>query len=80
MTELDNLMDVPFLLQCYLGGAEITVKQFLELGPDSVLKLDNVLGGHAIIQCEGKGLITGEIGVDNDKFNIRVLNAADYKK
>lgn len=80
MANLDDLMDVPFLLQCYLGRSYITVKQFLELSPDSVLKLDNILGGNVIIKCEGKELITGEIGVDNDKFNIRVLDVANYKK
>ena len=80
MVSLNDLMDVPFILQCYLGKSDITVKQFLELGHDSVLKLDNVLGGNVVIKCEGKTLIAGEIGVDDDKFNIRVIDAADYKK
>jgi len=76
MTELDSLMNVPLVYECELGETYITVGSFLKLEVGSIIKLNTVSGGNVRMVISGRKLLVGEIGADNNKFSVKIVDIA----
>jgi len=61
---LNILMDI--------GKAEVPFKRLLQLGPDSVLELDRLVGQPADLYVQDIRLATGDVVVVNDNYGIRI--------
>ncbi len=78
-TELDGveesiniLLDVNISISVSLGRAEIPVRQLLQLGPGSVLKLDKQVDAPADLYLKDVKFATGNIVVVDDQFGVRI--------
>ena len=69
---LDILLDVNMPITVNLGKTEIPFKQLLQLGPGSVLRLDNMVGQPADLYVQDIKFATGDIVVVDDCFAVRI--------
>lgn len=73
-TSIDILLDMNLSITIAIGTAEIPIREFLQLGPGSVVKLDKPIDAPADLYLEGNKFATGTIVVVDDRFAIRVDN------
>ncbi len=76
MAELDSLMNITLVCECELGETYITVGNFLKLEAGSIIKLNTVSGGNVKMVISGRKLLTGEIGANNNKFSVKIVDIA----
>ena len=69
---LNILMDIQMPITVIIGKAEVPFKRLLQLGPDSVLELDRLVGQPADLYVQDIRLATGDIVVVNDNYGIRI--------
>ncbi|MHC5146369.1 MAG: FliM/FliN family flagellar motor switch protein [Planctomycetota bacterium] len=69
---LNILMDVQMPITVVIGKAEVPFKRLLQLGPNSVLELDRLVGQPADLFVQDVRLATGDIVVVNDNYGIRI--------
>ncbi len=69
---LNILMDIQMPITVVIGKAEVPFKRLLQLGPDSVLELDRLVGQPADLFVQDIRLATGDIVVVNDNYGIRI--------
>ena len=69
---LDILMDIKMPITVVIGKANVSFKRLLQLGPDSVLELDRLVGQPADLYVQDIRLATGDIVVVNDHYGIRI--------
>lgn len=66
------LMDVTVPVTIELGSTKMSLRDVLELGPGSVVKLDRPLGDPVDILVNGERVGRGEVVVVDDQFGLRV--------
>jgi len=69
---LDFLLDVPLRVTVELGGAELTIRELLQLGHGSVIELDKPGGDPLDVFVNGKPIARGEAVIVNEKFGVRL--------
>ncbi|HUT30646.1 MAG TPA: FliM/FliN family flagellar motor switch protein [Sedimentisphaerales bacterium] len=69
---IDILLDVNILVTVAIGQTEIPVRQLLQLGPGSVLKLDKPVDAPADLYLKGTRFATGNIVVVDNQFAVRI--------
>jgi flagellar motor switch protein FliN/FliY len=76
---LDILMDIKMPITVVIGKANVSFKRLLQLGPDSVLELDRLVGQPADLYVQDIRLATGDIVVVNDHYGIRIREVIGSK-
>lgn len=69
---LDLLLDVPLRVTVELGGAQLTIRELLQLGHGSVIELNKPGGDPLDVFVNGKPIARGEAVIVNDKFGVRL--------
>jgi len=69
---LNELNNLPFVLEAPLGSVEMNVQQILELGPGSILQVDRLTGEPLEITVNGTPIARGEVRIHGERYAIRV--------
>jgi len=70
--KLDILLDMSVPVTVSIGRTEIPVRQLLQLGPGSVLKLDKPIDEPADLFLKDAKFAVGDIVVVDDQFAVRI--------
>lgn len=70
--QIDILLDTTMSISACLGEAEVQVRQLLQMGPGSVLKLDRRVGQPVDLYLRGIKFATGSLVVVGDQLGIRI--------
>ncbi|ADG94148.1 MULTISPECIES: FliM/FliN family flagellar motor switch protein [Arcobacter] len=73
----DLLVDTQITVDVMLGSANITIKDFLDLGEGDILSLDKAAGAGGDIYVNSRIIGTGDIIVIDEKLAVRVQDAMD---
>jgi flagellar motor switch protein FliN/FliY len=71
-SSIDILLDIGVPVTVTLGKNELTIEEFLKLGPGSVLEMDKPIDAPADLYVKGVKFATGSIVVVNGKFAVRI--------
>jgi flagellar motor switch protein FliN/FliY len=69
---IDILLDVDISVMVAIGRTEIPVRQLLQLGPGSVLKLDKPVDEPVDLYLRDTKFATGKVVVVGDRFAVRI--------
>ena len=69
----DLVSDVPLRLTVEIGGAEMLVREVLQLGAGSVVELDRLAGEPADVLINGRLVARGELTVVEERLAVRVV-------
>ena len=69
---LSVLLDIQMPITVVLGKAEVPFRRLLQLGPGSVLELDQAVGRPAELYVQGVRLATGDVVVVNENYGLRI--------
>lgn len=64
---------IPVTLTLEAGSARITLQELADLGPDSVVPLDTVVGEPLTIKVNGTAIGKGEVVVCGEAYGLKVL-------
>jgi flagellar motor switch protein FliN len=67
-----GFLDLPLALSLELGQAKMSVREILDLGPSSIVKLSRSTGEGVDIRADNKPLMRGEIVVIEDRAGVRI--------
>lgn len=70
--QIDILLDSPMSVTVCLGKARPAVRELLEMGPGSVLKLDRQVGEPIDLFLRGVRFATGHLVVVGDHLGVRI--------
>ena len=68
----NEFLDLPLPLSVELGRTRLTIREILELGPSSIIKLSRSTGEGVDIRADNRPLLRGEIVVIEDRAGVRV--------
>lgn len=71
---IDILLDMNIDVTVAIGKKDMSVKQILQLGPGSVLKLDKPIDAPADLYLKGTKFATGNIVVVDGRFAVKIKN------
>ena len=71
---IDILLDMNVEVTVAIGKKSVLVKQILQLGPGSVLKLDKPIDSPADLYLRGTKFATGNIVVVDGRFAVKIKN------
>ncbi len=71
---IEVLMDVPLSISVELGRTTVTIRDLLDLGQGSILRLDRHAGEPVDVLVNGRRLARGEVVVMEEDFGIRVTD------
>jgi flagellar motor switch protein FliN len=66
------LLDIQMPITAVLGKTEVPFRSLLQLGPGSVLELDQAIGQPAELYVQGIRLATGDVVVVNENYGLRI--------
>ena len=69
----DLLKDVDVRLSVELGRTEMTLRQVLSLGEESVVMLDRLTDELLDVMVNGHAIAKGEIVAENGRFGLRIV-------
>ncbi len=72
--DIDLLMDVPLGIAVELGQATVTIRELLDLGQGSVLRLNRRAGEPVDVLVNGQVLARGEVVIYDEDFGIRITD------
>jgi flagellar motor switch protein FliN len=70
--QIDILLETAMPVQACLGAVEIQVKDLLQLGPNSVVKLNQQVGEPIDLHLCGVRFATGHLVVVGDQLGVRI--------
>ena len=70
--QIDILLDSPMSVSVCLGNARPAVRELLEMGPGSVLRLDRRVGEPIDLYLRGIRFATGHLVVVDDHLGVRI--------
>lgn len=73
---LAMLLDIQMPITVVLGKTEVPFRRLLQLGPGSVLELDQAVGQPADLYVQGVRLATGDVVVVHDHYGLRIREIA----
>lgn len=71
---IDSLMDIPMDVSVRLGQTILSIQQLLDVGPGSVIELDNIAGSAVDILVNNKIFAKGEVIVVDERFGVRITS------
>ena len=74
LQEIADLADIPVQVEVELGRRVMTIAQILELGPDSVIRMQRSAGDNIDILVGGTLLGYGEIVIIEDAVGVRITD------
>jgi flagellar motor switch protein FliN len=74
LQEIAALADIPVQVEVELGRRIMTIAQILELGPDSVIRMQRSAGDNIDILVGGTLLGCGEIVIIEDAVGVRITD------
>jgi len=72
----DFLKDVDVRLSVELGRTDMTLRDVLALGEESVIVLDRLTDELLDVMVNGKAIAKGEVVVQNGRFGLRIVELA----
>jgi flagellar motor switch protein FliN/FliY len=72
----DLLMNVSLELSAQIGGTSMRVRDLLDLGAGSILRLDRRVDEPVDVFANGKLIARGEIVALDDRFGVRITDLA----
>lgn len=69
---LSVLLDIQMPITVVLGKTEVPFRRLLQLGPGSVLELDQAVSQPAELYVQGVRLATGDVVVVNENYGLRI--------
>ena len=70
------MLDVDCAVDCVIGTGRMSVKDFLRLRVDSIVRLDEVAGSDLDLRVHGVTLARGEVAVIDDDAALRITDIA----
>jgi flagellar motor switch protein FliN/FliY len=74
LQQIADLADVPVEVQVELGHRIMTIAQILELGPESVIRMQRSAGDNIYILVGGALIGYGEIVIIEDAVGVRITD------
>lgn len=66
------VLDVEVPVEVYFGDAQLTVEEFLEMGPGSVVELDHAIEAAIELRVRGRLIARGQLVTINGNYGMRV--------
>jgi flagellar motor switch protein FliN/FliY len=73
----DVVLDVGVQLSLEVGRARMSIRDFLTLGPGSVIELARPAGDPLDVYVNGRMVAHGEVVMVNDRYGVRFTEAVD---
>lgn len=73
---LQAMADVVCRVDFVIGTGRMKIRDFLRLGPHSVVRLDQAAGADLDLRVNGIGLAQGEVAVMDDSAALRITRIA----
>jgi len=71
----DVVLDVNVCLSLEVGRARMPIREFLQLAPGTVVKLDRPAGDPLDVVVNGRLVAHGEVVMVNDRYGVRFTEA-----
>jgi flagellar motor switch protein FliN/FliY len=78
--KLKKFLDLPLLVEVVVGSTTLTLGEILNLGPGSVVELDNLVEEPVDIKVNGKLVAKGEIVVVEEKFGVKITDIVEKEE
>jgi flagellar motor switch protein FliN/FliY len=78
--KLKKFLDLPLLIEVVVGSTTLTLEEILNLGPGSVVELDNLVEEPVDIKVNGKLVAKGEIVVVEEKFGVKITDIVEKEE
>ncbi|WP_029551744.1 flagellar motor switch protein FliN [Thermocrinis jamiesonii] len=78
--KLKKFLDLPLVVEVVVGSTTLTLGEILNLGPGSVVELDNLVEEPVDIKVNGKLIAKGEIVVVEDKFGVKITDIVEKEE
>jgi flagellar motor switch protein FliN/FliY len=78
--KLKKFLDLPLLIEVVVGSTTLTLGEVLNLGPGSVVELDNLVEEPVDIKVNGKLVAKGEIVVVEEKFGVKITDIVEKEE
>jgi len=78
--KLKKFLDLPLLIEVVVGSTTLTLEEVLNLGPGSVVELDNLVEEPVDIKVNGKLVAKGEIVVVEEKFGVKITDIVEKEE
>ena len=74
---IDLLLDVELPVSVELGHTQLAIKNILELGVGSIVKLEKAAGDPVDVVVNGRLVARGEVVVVDESFGVRILGLVE---
>lgn len=71
----DVVLDVGVQLSLEVGRAKLTIREFLQLAPNSIVELDRPAGDPLDVYVNDRLVAHGEVVMVNDRYGVRFTEA-----
>lgn len=71
------VLDVEVPVEVYFGDASLTVEEFLEMGPGSVVELEHAIEAPIELHVRGKLVARGQLVTINGNYGMRITDMID---
>jgi flagellar motor switch protein FliN/FliY len=78
--KLKKFLDLPLLIEVVVGSTTLTLGEILNLGPGSVVELDNLVEEPVDIKVNGKLVAKGEIVVVEERFGVKITDIVEKEE
>lgn len=78
--KLKKFLDLPLLIEVVVGSTTLTLGEILNLGPGSVVELDNLVEEPVDIKVNGKLVAKGELVVVEEKFGVKITDIVEKEE
>ena len=78
--KLKKFLDLPLLIEVVVGSTTLTLGEVLNLGPGSVVELDNLVEEPVDIKVNGKLVAKGEIVVVEERFGVKITDIVEKEE
>ena len=78
--KLKKFLDLPLLIEVVVGSTTLTLEEILNLGPGSVVELDNLVEEPVDIKVNGKLVAKGELVVVEEKFGVKITDIVEREE
>lgn len=72
---VDVVLDVGVSLRLEVGRSKMTIRDFLQLAPGSIVELDRPAGDPLDVYVNGRLVAHGEVVMVNDRYGVRFTEA-----
>jgi flagellar motor switch protein FliN/FliY len=78
--KLKKFLDLPLIIEVVVGSTTLTLGEVLNLGPGSVVELDNLVEEPVDIKVNGKLVAKGEIVVVEERFGVKITDIVEKEE